>query len=138
MTALKTQENDGNVKAFLNEVEDEQKRKDCFVLLELIQNITGEQPKMWGPSIVGFGSYHYKYESGREGNWFLTGFSPRKQNITVYIMPGFERYKSLTEKLGKFTTGKSCLYFKKLEHIDQDVLAEMISESVAQMKKEYS
>ena len=89
-------------------------------MLEMMQELTGEKPEMWGPSIVGFGSYHYKYASGREGDWFLTGFSPRKQSLTLYIMSGFSRYEELMEKLGKYKTGKSCLYIKKLEDVDHE------------------
>ena len=92
---------------------------------------------MWGPSIVGFGSYHYKYESGREGDMCITGFSPRKQNLTIYILPGFKRYSELMKKLGKYKTGKSCLYINKLEDVDMKVLKELISEDVKYMKKKY-
>lgn len=137
MAELKTQQNKGDVLAFLNSVEDKQKQEDCRDLLRMMQKITGEEPKMWGASIVGFGSYHYKYESGREGDWFLTGFSPRKQNMTVYIMPSFEKYQALMDKLGKYSTGKSCLYFKKLEQIDREVLKKLLTESVAYLKNKY-
>ncbi|MDX1587012.1 MAG: DUF1801 domain-containing protein [Balneolaceae bacterium] len=138
MSALKTRQNDGNVLAFLNAVEDNQKKEDSLELLDMMEKVTGEVPKMWGPSIIGFGKYHYKYESGREGNWFLTGFSPRKQNMSVYIMPGFEHFTHLTKQLGKHSTGKSCLYFKRLSDIDQNILAQLIKESVDYMKKKYS
>ncbi len=138
MSALKTQQNEGNVIAFLNAVEEKQKREDSLALLDIMKEATGEEPKMWGPSIVGFGKYHYKYESGREGNWFLTGFSPRKQKISVYIMPGFERFNDLIAHLGKHSTGKSCLYFKKLTDIDCNILSQLIRESVEYMKKKYS
>ena len=100
-----------------------------------MQETTNAKPKMWGDSIVGFGSYHYKYASGREGDWFLTGFSPRKQNLTIYIMPGFEKYETLLNKLGRHSTGKSCLYIKKIENVDLDVLKELIEQSVQQMTK---
>ena len=93
MAELKTKRNDGNVHAFLNSISDEKKRHDSFIILKLMQDATDAKPKMWGDSIVGFGSYHYEYASGREGDWFLTGFSPRKQNLTLYIMPGFEKYE---------------------------------------------
>ncbi len=109
MAELKTKLNDASVIDFLNSVEDEQKRKDSFKVLKLMQKITASEPKMWGTSIIGFGSYHYKYKSGREGDWFLTGFSPRKQNLTLYIMSGFKRFDDLLEKLGKYKTGKSAL-----------------------------
>jgi hypothetical protein len=135
MTELKTKRNKGDVKAFLNSVPDEKKRQDSFEILELMQEVTGMQPEMWGDSIVGFGSYHYKYASGREGDWMLTGFSPRKQNLTLYIMPGFEKYDQLLSKLGKHSIGKSCLYVKKLEDVDTDVLKELVKQSVEHMQK---
>ncbi len=134
MAELKTQKNDGSVMDFLNQVENEKKRADSFAILELMEAVTGEEPKMWGTSIVGFGDYHYKYESGREGNWFLTGFSPRKQNLTLYLMSGFTEFDHLLQKLGKYTTGKGCLYIKKLEDVDQEVLKELVSKSVEHMK----
>ena len=130
MAELKTQRNDGDVEAFLNSVEDEKRREDAFAVLDLMKRVTGEEPEMWGGSIVGFGSYHYRYESGREGDWFTAGFSPRKQALTLYIMSGTSRHDELFEKLGKYTTGKSCLYVKKLEDIDLDVLEKLIEASV--------
>jgi hypothetical protein len=123
---LKTQPNDRSVEDFLNRIEDENKRLDSFKLLELMQSVTGKQPRMWGDSIVGFGSYHYRYASGREGDWFLAGFSPRKQSLTLYIMAGFDQYQSLMAGLGRYTTGKSCLYVKKLDDIDYDTLRELV------------
>ncbi|MCB0562330.1 MAG: DUF1801 domain-containing protein, partial [Phaeodactylibacter sp.] len=129
---------DGNVEAFLNGVEHDKRREDSFVVLEMMKRITGEAPKMWGPSIVGFGAYHYQYKSGREGDWMLTGFSPRKQSLTLYIMSGFSHYDELLQKLGKHKTGKSCLYINKLEDVDLDVLKEMIRESVKMMREKYS
>lgn len=138
MAALKTQPTEASVKTFLKSVEDKQKREDSLALLDIMKKATGEEATMWGPGIVGFGRYHYKYESGREGSWFLTGFSPRKRNMSVYIMPGFEQFDELTGKLGKFSTGKSCLYFKKLSDIDREVLSRLISESVAYMRNKYS
>lgn len=134
MSDLKTKPHKGSVKEFLNSVEDKSKRDDAFAVLKIMQEVTGEKPKLWGPSIVGFGSYHYKYESGREGDWFLTGFSPRKQALTLYIMAGFNRYHELMRKLGKYKTGKSCLYVKKLEDVDLEVLKELIRESVEHMR----
>ncbi len=133
MTELKTQKNDASVTAFLNSIEDEKKRQDSFTILELMKDVTGSDPVMWGTSIIGFGHYHYKYASGRENDWMLTGFSPRKQNITLYIMSGFDQYDDLLGKLGKHSTGKSCLYIKKLEHIDLDVLRELVKHSVEHM-----
>jgi len=131
MTELKTQKNDASVEDFLNNVSDESKRRDCFALLELMGDVTGEQPTMWGTSIVGFGSYHYKYASGREGDWFLTGFSPRAQNLTLYIISGFDGYEALLASLGKYKTGKACLYIKKLGDIDLGSLRKLIELSVA-------
>ena len=135
MAELKTRQNDMNVVEFLNEIENEQRRTDCFELLELLTGITGEEPKMWGDSIVGFGTYHYKYSSGREGDWFLTGFSPRTQNLTIYIMPGFRRYQNIMQNLGKYKTGASCLYVKKLSDIDRALLKELVVKSVHDIKK---
>ena len=135
MAELKTKRNKGDVKAFLNSVPDEKKRQDSFEVLELMTEVTGMQPEMWGDSIIGFGSYHYKYASGREGDWMLTGFSPRKQNLTLYIMPGFEKYDQLMSKLGKHSIGKSCLYVKKLEDVDTDVLKELVQQSVEHLQK---
>ena len=135
MAELKTKRNEGDVEAFLNSVPDEKKRQDSFTVLELMKKVTGKQPEMWGDSIVGFGSYHYKYASGREGDWFVTGFSPRKQNLTLYIMAGFDNYDQLLEKLGKYKTGKSCLYIKKIEDIDTDVLMELVRQSVEYMER---
>ncbi len=137
MAELKTKPNRGDVKKFLNGVDDEKRREDSFEVLRLMRDITGEEPKMWGGSIVGFGSYHYKYESGREGDWFVTGFSPRKTALTLYIMAGFSRFDELMAKLGTYKTGKSCLYIKKLEDVDRDVLRELITESVDYMKRAY-
>jgi hypothetical protein len=131
---LKTQLNESSVEGFLNRVEDPEKRADCFRVLELMTEVTGEEPKMWGPSIVGFGSTHLKYESGRELAWMLVGFSPRKANITLYIMDCFERYADLMSNLGKYKTGKSCLYIKRLDDIDIKVLGELISSSVENLK----
>ncbi len=135
MAELKTRPNEANVVDFLEGVEDEQKRADCFELVDLMQDITGEEPKMWGPAIVGFGSYRYCYDSGREGDWMLVGFSPRKQSLTLYIMSGFSRYEELMKGLGKFKTGKSCLYLKRLSDVDRDVLRELIAQSVEHVKK---
>lgn len=130
MAELQTKLNDASVQDFLNSMEDENKRQDSFKILQIMQDITGEEPKMWGSSIIGFGSYHYQYASGREGDWFQTGFSPRKQSLTLYIMSGFEQYDDLLGKLGKYSTGKSCLYLKKIEDVDMDVLRELVRLSV--------
>ena len=131
MTELKAKPNKQSVEAFLNSVEDEKKRQDCLTILEIMKQITKAEPQMWGTSMVGFGTYHYKYESGREGDWFVAGFSPRKQNLNLYIMAGFSRYDELISKLGKFKTGKSCLYIKKIEDVDLKTLKELIKQSVA-------
>lgn len=135
MAELKTKQNDGDVVEFLNGVEDERKRNDSFAILELMRDVTGAEPKMWGSSIIGFGEYTYKYASGRTGDWMLVGFSPRKQNLTLYIMPGFDHYEALLGNLGKYKTGKSCLYIKKLADVDQGVLRELVSQSVDHMIK---
>ena len=132
---LKTKVNDASVESFLNSIEDEQKRADCFEILKLMKQVTKEAPKMWGASIVGFGSYHYKSASGREGDWMLTGFSPRKQNLTLYLMGGFDPHQDLLKKLGKHKTSVGCLYLKKLDDVDKKVLKELVTESVKTMKK---
>lgn len=133
----KTVENDGSVDDFLNSVKDEQKKADCLVLKSMMENITNTPAAMWGASIVGFGTYHYKYESGREGDFMKVGFSPRAQNVTVYIISGFERYAKLMEKLGKHKTGKSCLYIKKLADVDMGILEELVKGSYEYMTKKY-
>ncbi len=137
MAENKTQPTDKNVLAFLNAVEHDQKRADSFEILEMMRELSGEEPKMWGPAIIGFGSYHYKYASGREGDFLRIGFSPRKQNISLYFMTGSERDQHLIKKLGKYKTGKSCLYIKKLADVDLDVLREMIISSLAVMDEKY-
>ena len=133
--SLKTTPTDKSVEAFLNSVDNEKKRNDSFELLEMMKEITGEEPVMWGDSIVGFGKYQYKYASGREGEWFLAGFSPRKQNLTLYIMSGFEAFDKTLEELGKYKTGKSCLYINKLEDVDRSALKKLIKLSVEHMEK---
>ena len=133
MAELKTKPNQQSVEQFLRGVSEERKREDCFTILELMKKATGAEPKMWGDSSVGFGSYHYKYASGREGDWFLVGFSPRKQNLTLYIMSGFDEYDGLLSKFGKYKTGKSCLYVNKLEDVDMDTLRELVDQSVQHM-----
>jgi len=134
-TELKTQVNEASVESFLNSVEDEQKRAECFEILKMMKQVTKEEPKMWGASIVGFGSYHYKGASGREGDWFITGFSPRKQNLTLYFNHGFEVHEDLLKKLGKYKAGMGCLYVKNLDDVDKKVLKELVTESVKRMKK---
>lgn len=135
MAELKTRVNDASVEEFINSVKDEETRKDCFTLLELMKKTMKAEPKMWGNSIVGFGTFHYKGKSGREGDWFVTGFSPRKQNMTVYFSLGFKQLEPIMKKLGKFkiSTG-SCLYLKKLSDIDIKLLKEMLKETKANQK----
>lgn len=137
MAEPKTRPTRVSVAKFLNAIEDEQRRRDCKAVARMMREITGTKPVMWGDSMVGYGSYHYKYASGREGDWFLTGFSPRKQALTLYIMAGFASYETLMNKLGKYKTGKSCLYVKKLDDIDRKVLAQLITRSVGYMRKTY-
>jgi hypothetical protein len=135
MAELKTKQTDQSVAAFLNSLPDEKQRQDAFTVLELMKQVTQAEPKMWGSSIIGLGDHHYKYESGREGDWFLTGFSPRKQNLTLYISGGFDQYEDLLKKLGKYKTGKSCLYIKKLSDIDLPTLKELVKQSVEHTAK---
>jgi hypothetical protein len=134
MAELKTKATDASVEDFLNTIEEEQKRADCFAISKMMQQATRAKPKMWGDSIVGFGAYHYVYASGRGGDWPLVAFSPRKGNITLYIMAGFEQYNDLMQKLGKHKTGKSCLYIKSLADVNKGVLKELIAKSVAHIK----
>ncbi len=134
MAALKTARTSDSVPAFLDAVVHDDRRTDCYAVLELMRDVTGEEPAMWGPGIVGFGSYHYKYDSGREGDWFLTGFSPRKQELTLYIMSGFERYDEVMARLGKFRTGKSCLYIKRLSDVDTEALRTLIEASIEHLR----
>ena len=132
---LKTKLNNASVPKFLSKVKDPQRRKDCQAVLKIMKAATKSPPKMWGTSIVGFGSYHYVGKSGREGDWMLTGFSPRKQNLTLYIMAGFKRHPALMKKLGKHKTGGACLYINKLEDIHIPTLKRLVKESVTFMKK---
>ena len=133
MDDLKTKVNKANVEKFLNTIKDEKKREDSFTVLELMKQVTKAEPRMWGSSIVGFGSYHYKYASGREGDWFLTGFSPRKKNLTLYIMAGFGEYDDFLKKLGKHSTGKACLYVKSLDDVHIPTLRKLVQQSVRHM-----
>lgn len=137
MAENKTKPTRQSVSAFIRAIEDDQKRADSKTVMKMMEQITKEKPKMWGSSMVGFGTYHYKYASGQEGDWAVTGFSPRKQALTIYIMPGFSEYGALMKKLGKYKTGKSCLYIKKLADVDQKVLKELVKQSVSSMKKKY-
>jgi hypothetical protein len=135
MAELKTKKTEASVDAFLNTIKDEDIRRDCFEIVKIMKQVTRSDPKMWGSSIIGFGSRRLKYASGRELDWMLTGFSPRKGNITLYIMGGFEKQAALLKKLGKHSTGKGCLYIKKLRDVDTKVLKELVSASVQTMKK---
>lgn len=133
----KTQANDADVSDFLNSIEHEQRRHDAVVLIDLMESITGFKPKMWGQSIIGFDQYHYKYDSGREGDLCLVGFSPRARALSLYIMPGFSEFDHLLDILGKFRKGKSCLYINKLADVDLEVLSALIRSSVAIMRRKY-
>lgn len=137
-TENKTKPTDQDVASFLQQVEPAQKQEDCQRILSIMQEATQSEAKMWGGSIIGFGEYHYKYASGREGDWFLTGFSPRKQNISIYIMAGFKRYEELMAQLGKYKTGKSCLYINKLADVDMTVLEALIKLSVRYVEQNQS
>lgn len=134
MAEAKTKPTEQSVRDFINQVPDEGKRKDAFEILEIMEAITKTKAKMWGPSIIGFGSYHYKYESGREGDAPLTGFSPRKASLTIYSMSGFEGYEDLLKKLGKCKTGKGCLYINRLSDVHMPTLKAMIKKSFQHMK----
>ncbi|NTU66210.1 MAG: DUF1801 domain-containing protein [Chloroflexi bacterium] len=135
MAEAKTQRTKRSVDAFLKSIPDEQKRQDAFALVDIMRKATKAEPVMWGSSIVGFGTYRYKYASGRTGEWPLTGFSPRKQNLTLYIMSGFEQYDELLKSLGKFKTGKACLYVNRLDDVDLPTLRKLIKQSVQHMIK---
>ena len=138
MPEPKTKHNTASVEKFLNGIADEQRREDCFRVLQLMKAATKTEPAMWGTSIVGFGRHRYKYESGTKGEWFLTGFSPRKSDLTLYIMSGLERYGELLDRLGKHKTGKACLYIKRLDDVDVSTLKKLIERSltdIAAMKK---
>jgi hypothetical protein len=131
---MKTKPTGDSVADFLNKIPDAERREDCFAIAKLMEEVTGHKPKMWGPSIVGFGSYHYKYDSGREGDWMVTGFSPRKKDLTLYIMMGFEKHQDLMKQLGKHSTGKSCLYIKRLSDIHMPTLKKLIKTSVKELQ----
>jgi hypothetical protein len=137
MAENKTKATRASVTRFINSIEDKQKRADARKVAAMMRNATGKRAKMWGSSIVGYGTYHYKYASGREGDFMITGFSPRKQALTVYILAGFKQFDALMSKLGKFKTGKSCLYIKRLSDVDEKVLERLIAGSVEYMRKNY-
>ena len=134
MAALKTQKTEADVQAYLESVEHPTRREDAFAVLEMMRQITGVEPAMWGPSIVGFDSYRYKYASGREGEWPVVGFSPRKRSLTLYIVDGFDGYESLLARLGKVKTGKACLYINKLADVDPETLRDLVRRSVEHVR----
>jgi hypothetical protein len=133
----KTKATGASVSEFMNAIDDPERRADARKVAAMMRRATGKRARMWGSSIVGYGAYHYKYASGREGDFMITGFSPRKQALTVYIMPGFKRFDNLMAKLGKYKTGKSCLYIKRLADVDEAVLERLIDGSVKYMRKNY-
>jgi hypothetical protein len=137
MAELKTKRTNAGVADFLKSIADEERRRDCETLVRLMKKVTKAPAKMWGPSIVGFGAYHYKYASGREGDWFLAGFSPRKQDLTLYVMAGNASFPELLARLGKHKTGSSCLYVKRLSDVDLAVLEKLVAGSVRQVKRTY-
>jgi len=137
MADNKTRPTGASVSALINAIEEPQRRADVRKVAAMMKTATGSRPKMWGESIVGYGSYRYRYDSGREGEFMITGFSPRKQALTIYIMPGFSRYDALMARLGKYRTGKSCLYLRRLADVDEAVLQQLITQSVADMRAKY-
>ena len=137
MAKNKTTETNRSVTAFVSKVDNETKRDDCFRLIKMYEEITGFEPKMWGPSIIGFGSYHYKYESGHEGDAPLAAFSPRKDSIVIYVVPEFQQREQLLLKLGKHKSSKSCVYVKKLADIDLKILEKIVRNAMAYARKLY-
>ena len=135
MAELKTQATNASVSKFLEAIEDDERREDCLAVAKIMKQATGDAPRMWGTSIVGFGAMRYKYQSGRELDWFITGFAPRKGNLTLYIMPGVDRFTDLLRSLGKHKTARSCLYIRKLSDVDQSVLRAIIEASVKEMRR---
>jgi len=131
-----TQPTRSSVTAFLDAIEDPDRRRDCKAIARIMKRVSGQRPTMWG-SIVGYGKYHYRYDSGREGDFFRTGFSPRKRNITIYILPGYSDFSSILARLGKHQTGKSCLYIKRLSDIEVDVLEELVQAGWDDMARRY-
>jgi hypothetical protein len=134
MAELKTKPTAKSPAKFIQSIDDEQERKDSRTLMKIMKEATGASAKMWGPSMVGYGKYHYKYASGREGDWFMVGFSPRKQALTVYLMGGLDKHQALLRKLGKHSRGAGCLYIKRLEHVDMKVLETLIHQSVSALR----
>lgn len=137
MAELKTRENDADVGAFIASIEDDRRRADCEEVLAMMGEVAGAPPRMWGKTIVGFGLYHYEYASGRTGDWMRIGFSPRKRNLTLYVMTGFDGHAELMAKLGKYKTGKSCLYVTRLSDVDRDVLRALMQASLEHMRAKY-
>lgn len=133
MSELKTKKNSGRVEDFLDTIEEETKRQDCYAIMQLMEDVSGDKASMWGDVIVGVGSYHYKYASGREGDWFKIGFSPRKQNISIYVPSGFENMQGFLNSLGKHKTNISCLYIKRLSDVDLDVFRQIIETGFKEM-----
>lgn len=130
MAELKTKPTGRSVGAFLKSIVPEERRRDCAKLAAMMRRVTGEKPRLWGTGIVGFGTYHYKYATGREGDWFRTGFAPRRNDLTLYVMSGFNRHADLLARLGKYKTGTACLYIKRLADVDETALTELIARSV--------
>jgi len=134
MAELKTKPTTASVAKFIDAIADDRRRADCRTVLKIMKSATGAKPVMWGPSIVGFGAYHYKYASGREGDWFQVGFSPRKSDLTLYLMGGLHHHADHLKRLGKYKAGKGCLYLKRISDVDMDVLTEMVELSVKHLK----
>lgn len=137
MAQPKTKPTEQDVVKYLESIEDPQRRSDSLAMDRIMREISGELPQMWVPSLVGYGRYHYRYDSGREGDWMATGFSPRKNALTLYIMSGFSNYDALMENLGKYKTGKSCLYVKKLEDVHLPTLKKLIAQSLKHIRERY-
>ena len=137
MAELKTKPTDASVEAFLQGIADERKRQDSFTLLQMMGEVTGAAPRLWGSSIVGFGDYHYAYASGREGDWFVAGFAPRKEALTLYLMGGLEPHAELLARLGKHKVGKGCVYIKRLQDVDTGVLRSLIAAAVEEAREQY-
>lgn len=137
MAELKTRKTKASVGAFMDSIGDPRQRIDCRKIAAMMRKATGSRARMWGTSIIGFGSYCYSNSAGRNFEWMLTGFSPRKRSISIYIMPGFRKFEPLLEKLGRHKTGKSCLYLKRLDDVDEEILQKLIGDSVKLMRKTY-
>jgi hypothetical protein len=135
MAEAKAKPTKASVRAFVDRIADEERRRDCLKLVQLMKRASGAQPKMWGAGIVGFGSYRYVYASGREGDWPITAFAPRKQDLTLYIMSGFDGHGALLRKLGRHKTAKCCLYLKRLADVDLELLEQLVAASVKEMKR---